>query len=221
VTPRAVVFDLWQTLAQWPADEATAIRHRAAERIGVPVARFEELWNDPELYLRRESGPMRPVLEGIVATLGGEADVDDVLRWRLESTRRTLLPVPGVASTVARLRDRGLGIGLISNCTEEVPLVWGESLFAPLIDVAIFSATAGCVKPDRRIYELACTELGVRAEECLFVGDGANDELGGAARAGMTPVLIHPPGEEPRWDGLASWEGLRITAIPQVLDLFE
>jgi FMN phosphatase YigB (HAD superfamily) len=54
---------------------------------------------------------------------------------------------------------------------------------------------------------------------CLFVGDGANDELGGATRVGMTPVLVHPAGEVPAWDGLESWSGLRITAIPQVLAL--
>ena len=75
------------------------------------------------------------------------------------------------------------------------------------------------MKPDREIYELACTGLGVDPSDCLFVGDGANDELRGAERAGMTPVLVHPRGEDPRWDGLGDWSGLRVDAIPQVLDL--
>jgi hypothetical protein len=35
----------------------------------------------------------------------------------------------------------------------------------------------------------------------------------------MTPVLVHPPDEDPPWDGLAEWRGLRVTAIPQVLEL--
>jgi hypothetical protein len=35
----------------------------------------------------------------------------------------------------------------------------------------------------------------------------------------MTPVLIHPPGERPRWEGLEDWSGPRVTSIPQVLDL--
>ena len=66
---------------------------------------------------------------------------------------------------------------------------------------------------------LCLAELPVPAAETLFVGDGANDELGGASRAGMTPVLIHPGGAAPRWHGLEDWNGLRITSIPQVLDL--
>jgi putative hydrolase of the HAD superfamily len=94
-----------------------------------------------------------------------------------------------------------------------VALVWDESPFAGLADAAVFSATAGCMKPEPEIYELACRALGVEARDCLFVGDGANDELGGAERLGMRPVLIHPPGEQPPWDGLASWDGLRITSI--------
>jgi FMN phosphatase YigB (HAD superfamily) len=97
--------------------------------------------------------------------------------------------------------------------------VWDESAFAGLFDVAIFSATAGCLKPAPEIYQLALEKLDVDASDSLFVGDGASDELEGARRVGMTPVLVCPPGEEPTWKGLRDWTGLRITAIPQVLDL--
>jgi putative hydrolase of the HAD superfamily len=117
------------------------------------------------------------------------------------------------------VRSSRVATGLVSNCTEEVALVWDESPFAGLFDAVVFSATAGCAKPDRRIYELALGQLPAAASETLFVGDGANDELEGARRVGMTPVLVHPPGEKPAWDGLEDWTGLRITEIPQVLDL--
>ena len=163
--------------------------------------------------------PIREVLAHVQSTLGGDGNVEEVLRWRLDLTRRSLVPVAGAVDALTELRESGVRVGLISNCTEEVALVWDATPLAPLIDVAVFSATAGAVKPEARIYELACEALGVDARDCLFVGDGANDELAGAARAGLTPVLIHPPGEDPVWDGLASWDGLRITSIPQVLDL--
>ena len=45
------------------------------------------------------------------------------------------------------------------------------------------------------------------------------DELRGAEEAGMTPVLVTPGGEEPRWDSLRDWRGLRVASIPEVLDL--
>ena len=217
--PHAVVFDLWQTLAKWPDEDARELRRRWSEGLGVPVERFEELWSDPDFYRLRESVPIREVLAHVQSTLGGDGNVEEVLRWRLDLTRRSLVPVAGAVDALTELRESGVRVGLISNCTEEVALVWDATPLAPLIDVAVFSATAGAVKPEARIYELACEALGVDARDCLFVGDGANDELAGAARAGLTPVLIHPPGEDPVWDGLASWDGLRITSIPQVLDL--
>jgi len=216
---RAVVFDLWQTLVRWPDEEAREVRRRWSESLGLPGERIEEEWNEPGFYRRRETGPIRTALEELQARLGVSADLDEVLAWRLDVTRRALVPDPGVPESLAELRRRGIGTAVISNCTEEVALVWDETPFPALVDVAVLSATAGCAKPDPEIYELAYGPLGVVPSECLFVGDGANDELGGAERIGMRPVLIHPPGEQPPWDGLASWTGPRVTSIPQVLEL--
>jgi putative hydrolase of the HAD superfamily len=218
---RAVVFDLWNTLAVWPEDASAGFRHRWSESIGVPVERLDEHWYSDSVYARRESGPIRAAIEALYVELGVEGDVDDALAARLELTRRALVPVDGVVDTIAELRRRGLRTGLISNCTEDVALVWGETPFAFLFDVAIFSATAGCMKPDRAIYELALTELGIAGAESLFVGDGANDELRGAREVGMTPVLVELDGFAPPWPSVRDWSGLRVTAIEEVLDLVE
>jgi putative hydrolase of the HAD superfamily len=75
------------------------------------------------------------------------------------------------------------------------------------------------MKPDAEIYLLAAELLDVAPERCLYVGDGANDELAGAARVGMTPVLVHRAGREPVWPELRGWQGSRVTSIPGVLDL--
>jgi putative hydrolase of the HAD superfamily len=216
---RAVVFDLWQTLAVWPEEHSSTLRREWSESIGVDAERLDELWYADDVYELRESGPIAPAISSLYERLGVHADVEDILPRRLALTRAGLVPVRGALSTVHELRRRGIATGLISNCTEEVALVWDESAFAGVFDVAIFSATAGCLKPAPEIYRLALEQLGVDGSECLFVGDGASDELEGARRVGMTSVLICPPGEEPRWNGLRHWKGPRITSIPQVLDL--
>ena len=51
--------------------------------------------------------------------------------------------------------------------------------------------------------------------EALFVGDGANDELAGAERVGMTAVGVESPGGELP----DSWNGLRIRSLPELLPL--
>ena len=219
MTVRAVVFDLWGTLVRWPLEDARLLRERWATRLGVSAERLDELWYQAGAYEQRESGPLLPFLSSIRAAAGSNVDVSEFLDWRVDLARQSLVSDQETVEALRELRRRRVRLALISNCTEDVAIVWPETPFAPLFDAAIFSATAGFMKPDRRIYELACTEVGAEPSDCLFVGDGANDELAGAQRVGMTSVLIHGEGEEPMWEDLRDWPGPRITSIPQVLDL--
>jgi putative hydrolase of the HAD superfamily len=52
----------------------------------------------------------------------------------------------------------------------------------------VLSCETGLVKPDPEIFKLCAARLGVRPEDCLYVGDGGSDELRGASTVGMTPV---------------------------------
>lgn len=216
---RAVVFDLWDTIVDFVPDDADAFLRGMAERVDVPYERFRDVWYSEDAQRSRNVGPIAPCLTAALETHEVEADVDELVRWRRDHTHASLVPRMGLLETLAALRERGIKVGLVSNCTEDVALVWADTTFAPFFDVAIFSATAGCAKPDPAIYRLAITGLGVKPSESLFVGDGANDELRGAERVGLTPVLIHRDGEEPYWGDVRDWTGHRITAIPQVLDL--
>jgi putative hydrolase of the HAD superfamily len=49
----------------------------------------------------------------------------------------------------------------------------------------VFSFAVGVVKPDPRIYLNAIEQLGVKPEDALYIGDGGDDELAGAQRAGL------------------------------------
>ncbi|MGH3001890.1 MAG: HAD family hydrolase, partial [Gaiellaceae bacterium] len=136
-------------------------------------------------------------------------------------SRRALVPREGVVETLQTLRERGHPIGLITVCSEEVEQLFPETLLAGLFDVEVFSNAVALAKPDPRIYLHCCDLLGVSPSHAVFVGDGANDELEGARRVGMEAILIHPPGEDPLWPGLADWDGPRVTSIPEVLGVVE
>jgi putative hydrolase of the HAD superfamily len=213
-----VVFDLWGTLVTPPANAFEEFRRTWSAALDVPPERLDEIWLDPGGYRRRETGPIRDAIVDVAERLYLAVDVEALLALRLEFMRSVLVPDAGVVETLSELRVRDVRTALVSNSTEDVALVWPETPFAGLFDTAVFSATAGFLKPDREIYELALRQLPVSASEALFVGDGANDELEGARRVGLTPVLVQH-GEEPLWDGLQDWPGRRITSIPEVLEL--
>jgi putative hydrolase of the HAD superfamily len=207
---RAVIFDLWETLIDWDQEAA----QRMVDRIDALAGPgFRERWyRSPHRYTK----PVRTVLAEVGVS---EEVMDDVCEIRLDYVRHCLVPVEGAVETLRELRERGYRVGLITVCSQDVETLWPESLFAGLFDAEVFSSRLGISKPDPRIYLHCCELLGVEPADAMFVGDGANDELGGAERVGIKPVLIHRPGEDPPWEEAQAFTGPRITSIPAVLDL--
>jgi putative hydrolase of the HAD superfamily len=206
---RAVIFDLWNTLAEWPDEVWSDVRPQVAARLGLTAEEFESRWFG-ELAELRETGSTAEALARLDAS---PRDVEEIVAMRRSITRQGLAPVAGAVETISELRERGLRIGLITVCSDDVPALWAETPFHGLFDAEVFSCSVGLRKPDPRIYELACEQLGVEAREAVFVGDGANDELAGAERVGMTAILLERPAEE------SPWEGLRIRSLPELLPI--
>jgi putative hydrolase of the HAD superfamily len=209
-----VIFDLWDTLVMWPVDEGVAHRVALRERLGVSEEEFERRWMDT--YRARQTGPLADAYAALGVTDG---DIASYVDERTEVTRRVLHPREGALDTLDELGRRGVPRGMISMCSEDVPVVWPDSDFAHRFEAATFSASCGLVKPEPEIYLHTAAELDVDPNECYFVGDGANDELRGAQAVGMTPVLVRHAGREPYWPEVRDWNGLSITELPEVLDL--
>jgi putative hydrolase of the HAD superfamily len=213
---RAVIFDLWQTLVPWNVEAANRYYDRMADSVGVERGRFRAVWF--AWGPNRQTGPMADHLRAVIAELEAEGNVDELIELRRDWTKQALVPRPDALETLAELRRRGHRLGLISVCTEEVPHVWDETPLAGTLDELVFSCDVGISKPDPRIYEIACELLEVEPAECLFVGDGANDELPGAERVGMTAVQLRAPGEALTESG-EDWKGQSVETLSEVLAL--
>jgi|SRR6266487_6579305 len=105
-------------------------------------------------------------------------------------TAESLVPVAGAIETLEWLTACGLRIGLVSNCAPDIPRMWSTSVFAKYFDYCAFSCQGGAVKPDPAIYRAALDSLRLLPDQTLYVGDGSDEELSGAARCGLRPVLI-------------------------------
>jgi putative hydrolase of the HAD superfamily len=145
-------------------------------------------------------------------------------RIRFNFTVDSLKPRPDALETLGFLRANGYKVGLISDCSTEVPTAWKDTLLAPLIDVPVFSCVAGIKKPDPRIYRMALERLRVEAKNCLYIGDGSSQELSGAQKVGMHPILIRVPHEMTadayRIDE-EEWQEPTIASLSEVLGLLE
>ncbi len=222
---RAVIFDLFGTLI----DNFTHSAHEAVLRemagaLGVSGDAFVRGWlGSYELRNRGAFAATEGNIAYVLGTMGVSAELEAVMRaaeLRLEFTGRHLVPREDAVPTLTALRGLGLKLGLVSDCSAEVPVLWESTPFAPLFDATVFSCVAKVKKPDPAIYLQACEGLGVKAGECLYVGDGSSRELSGAAAVGMHPVLIRAPHEE-HADAFRvdeeEWRGEAVSSLSQVL----
>ncbi len=226
---QAVVFDLFGTLIEnFAMEPYRACLYDMARILGAPGEDFARVWVDT--YGERTLGhhptlalSVRLLCQGLGCDVEGAA-VERAVERRMVLTRAQIVPRPDVVPTLEELRRRGCRVGLVSDCSPDIPEVWPGTPFAPLVDVAIFSCSVGLRKPDPRIFLLACERLGASPEACLFVGDGGSDELAGAAAVGMQPVLIRAPHDvSSDWHRVdpEAWTGARVDAVSGVLALLE
>ncbi|MGK5742706.1 HAD family hydrolase [Micromonospora sp. URMC 103] len=213
-TPRPVIFDLFHTLVHGADEERDRVVGEMATMIGVDpaalVAAYHASWRD-----RLVRWDVEETIRILAGRLGGTptdeqvaraADHRRALAWRvLDSVSAATLDV------LDGLRGDGHPLALVSNATSETAEAWPRSRLARRFDVAVFSSDVGLAKPDPAIYRAAAERLGVEPAECVFVGDGADGELAGAAAVGMTVFRTTEHSDTDR-----SWSG---TAIPVLADL--
>jgi putative hydrolase of the HAD superfamily len=222
---KAVIFDFFGTLVgNFSIGEHNQVLSRMAEVLSVPRDDFARMW--VETFPDRATGVIPTIeanIEYICRALGCSVtgvQMTAASDIRLHFYRRSVRPRPGVLEALIRLKAEGYRVGLITDCSSELPKLWSSTPFASLIDVAVFSCCVGVRKPDPRIYRLACKRLGVVPQDCLYVGDGSSRELTGASAVGMQPLLIRPPYEEThdfiRID-VEEWSGPSVSHISDIL----
>jgi putative hydrolase of the HAD superfamily len=97
---------------------------------------------------------------------------------------------PEVPAALARLRQQGLVLGVISNWDQRLPDVLARLRLARCFRSITCSAKVGVEKPDRRIFLHALGELGVAPAAALHVGDGRLEDVEGAAAAGLRALHL-------------------------------
>jgi putative hydrolase of the HAD superfamily len=221
-----VIFDLFGTLVDDFVSSVAQMKTELVAALDAPPEPFMRLWRETA-HLRTigEFQTVEASIEHVCSALGlrvGVGQMAEAVDIRLRHTRRALEPRPDALATLTRLKQKGHRIGLLSNCSIEIPLLWHETSLSGFIDQPVFSSRERIKKPDPRIYQIACTRLGVVPEECLYVADGENYELTAAAGLRLRAVLIRATANENLGElrrEAQEWEGETIGALPQVLDL--
>ena len=204
---RAVFFDFYGTLADWPTAEALQQASAAAEGIAVDQSAIAAAYRTANAYMDAENAK-QPVQQRtqperdaffaeyerrLLADAGApDVSLDVAARvWqRVRGAPDELALVPDAEATLVELGGLGLTLGVISNMGLELDGLLKRLGIAGHLPVRSTTSSAGVSKPHPRIFQLALALAGVRPNEAVHVGDSIPADVEGARSAGITPVFV-------------------------------
>ena len=181
---KAVIFDLDGTLLDTLEDLKNAVNYALNER-GIPaqhtVPEMRRFFGNGILYALRQAEPdvSQEELAEAVKVFRGYYE-----EHCLDNTR----PYAGVAELVRELKEQGFLMAIVSNKVDGAVKELAERFF-PEIPVAIGEREGIRRKPAPDTVFQAMKELGVSAEESVYVGDSEVD-LATARAAGLPCISV-------------------------------
>lgn len=184
---KAVIFDMYETLITL-FESPLYFGPQMASDAGIGEEQFLEIWSASELDRTIGKITFEEVVEKILRTYGcySEMKMEQIVSRRVRSKEEAFEHMHGdIIPMLRALKDRGILIGLISNCFSEEAKIIKKSALYPYFDAVCLSFDEGLQKPDPAIFKRCLQKLDVQAGDCLYVGDGGSDELAAAETVGM------------------------------------
>lgn len=187
---KAVIFDMYETLITHFQSPLYFGAQMAAD-IGIPEQKFREIWDPSEHDRTIGKVTLEEVIEKILKANDcySENFVKELAGKRIAVKEDCFNHLhPEIIPMFEALKEKGVKVGLISNCFSEEAKVIRESVLFPYFDAVYLSYEQGVAKPEEEIFRRCMAKLNVKPEECLYVGDGGSYELETARKLGMNAL---------------------------------
>jgi putative hydrolase of the HAD superfamily len=119
------------------------------------------------------------------------------------------------ASTLKRLKERGLVLGVVSNSDGRIENALGQAGLTSYFDFFVDSFLVGVEKPDPAIFRIATERAAVAPAQAAYVGDLYSVDVVGARNAGLLPILYDPYDLNPEADCT------RIRVLDELLEIID
>ena len=201
--PKAILFDLDDTLCDYAAARETRLRIAFTRSIAACSRNGEEIDIDrmivDSINLHPHGADHFPEL---FSRFGIEAPAEalSAADWYRTNRFHGLKLFPEVREVVPLVRLRlarsapgaGRPVGIVTNGPAEVQRAKLDLLgIEDLVDFAIVSEEFGLSKPDPEIFHEALRYAGVSASEAVFVGDSPEFDIAGAQSADIPSVWVN------------------------------
>lgn len=197
----------------------TPLRHGVPALAGIPVAAWEQEYTLVSPMLNDGRLSKAQAFRQIMASCGAQA-TDDLIAELVRRDQELLLAnarlYDDVIPFLTRLRDRGIKIAIVSNCTENTRAMLVATGVDQLADELVLSCEVGSAKPAPEIFRHALGRLGVGPEAAVFVDDQARFCAGSVAVGIRAAQIVRGD-----LDGQLPAEGVTLVrSLPEVEALF-
>lgn len=187
---RAVIFDMYETLITHYRSPLYFSPQMAADA-GIPEEDFKVIWNKTEDDRTLGKLTFEDVIMMILKGNNCYSEIlfKKIIEKRIAAKEECFRQIHSeIIPMLNSLKEKGLLVGLISNCFSEEASVIRKSILFPYFDGVCLSCELGIKKPDEKIFIKCMDDLSVNTKECIYVGDGGSCELETAKRLGMMAV---------------------------------
>jgi len=154
----------------------------------------------------------RLVLKKLFSSSGYEEKFAEDAFHFFDTHRNKVKLYDGVLRTLDTLAER-VKVIAVTNGNANLEMIGIDHLFHD----AVYAADAGYPKPDIRIFDEAIRRSGVGTESILHVGDHPENDIVGAANAGLKTVWMNPKLQE--WPDYLNKPDITISRISELCDL--
>lgn len=135
----------------------------------------------------------REIFQKFLAKVAGKVDdrllAEAIVAYR-EAQLPNIKPYSNVRHTLEELRAKGLRLGILSDAPKlKMWMRLVEIRLADLFDSVVGFEDTGKRKPSPEPFLLSLKNLGVKPEECLYVGDWPERDVVGGKAVGMKTAL--------------------------------
>lgn len=245
-----LVFDLYGTLVDIHTEESDEVWEKTAIFFGFHGAHYtgtglKECFQRSLKLREAKAGqsyecypdiPFEQIMEELFRSAGVEEHADSLgiqaaQLFRICSMEYIRL-YPHVLDALARLREKGFRLWLLSNAQRVFTAYELRHLrLGEQFDGIYISSDYGCRKPDGRFFRALLEEQGLEPGKCLMIGNDLYTDIAGAKAAGMGTLYMHTnltpqdqrvaqPGsaKAPHYEFEGSdWEGLEARLLEEIL----
>lgn len=192
---RAVFLDALGTLVELEPPWVT-LRDRVPAAVSderlVAALRAEMAYYREHAHEGRDEASLAELRERCARLVSDELGTELTTDELVDSIR--FRPYPDTEPALRALRERGLLIVVVSNWDISLPRVLERCGLSAFVDDTVTSAGVGARKPEPEIFTAALGVAGAAPGEVIHVGDTVEEDIAGAAAAGIRALRIDRDG---------------------------